>query len=117
MSLQPHIFGLGLTDPAWKFRYAAACLWPTLTLATADAASYEDAMALDRKIRTFPVPARLQVALQSSEVWSWSSDPSKAVQQFSVVCDRELSKFNSSHDVVCLHSRGYQRNAARQHRW
>lgn len=80
------------SDPYWKYRHAAACLWPTIKLAAAEAASYDETMSLDRKIRTFPVPTHLQVSLQGSEVWQWSTDAGQAVQQYCIVADKELSK-------------------------
>lgn len=83
-------------DTYWKYRHAAACLWPTIKLAEAEAASYEELMALDRKIRTFPVPTHLQATLQGSEVWSWSADSPQAVQQYCIVCDKELSKYSEA---------------------
>ena len=80
-------------DPYWKYRYAAACLWPTTRFAAgAEAASYEEAMALDRKIRTFPVPAHLHASLEGTKVWSWSNNPAVAVQQYCIVADKELSE-------------------------
>lgn len=82
-------------DTYWKYRHAAACLWPTIKLVGAEAASYEETMALDRKIRTFPVPAHLQATLQGSEVWQWSADSPHAIQQYCIVCDKELSEYPS----------------------
>ncbi|KIP10047.1 hypothetical protein PHLGIDRAFT_125875, partial [Phlebiopsis gigantea 11061_1 CR5-6] len=93
--------------PYWKYRYAAACLWATTRLAaSAETPSYEEAMALDRKIRTFPVPAHLHASLQGTEVWSWSKNPAVAVQQYCIVSDKELSLvfLHRNYLAVALHA-------------
>ena len=94
--------GAPLLDPYWKYRHAAACLWPTIKLTAAEVASYDETMALDRKIRTFPVPAHLQASLQGSEVWQWSTDAGQAVQQYCIVADKELSRWRCFRPMVHL---------------
>ena len=79
-------------DHAWKFRYSAACLWPTVRTALAEVVSYQTIMDLDHKIRTFPIPLELQPPLQGYQGRTWSSDPASAMQQFCFICERELSE-------------------------
>ncbi|EKM49978.1 uncharacterized protein PHACADRAFT_213749 [Phanerochaete carnosa HHB-10118-sp] len=95
-----------MSYPYWKYRHAAACLWPTIKLAAAEVASYEDIMALDRKIRTFPVPTHLQASLQGSTIWQWSTDAGQAIQQYCIVADKELNLLflHRNYVAVALHS-------------
>ena len=83
-------------DHAWKFRYSAACLWPTVRTALAEVVSYQTIMDLDHKIRTFPIPLELQPPLQGYQGRTWSTDPASAMQQFCFIVERELSE--------CFHS-------------
>ncbi|KAJ3527260.1 hypothetical protein NM688_g8153 [Phlebia brevispora] len=76
---------------AWKFRYSAACLWPTVKTALGEAVSYQTIIELDHKIRTFPIPIELQPPLQGYQLRTWSDDPASALQQFCFICERELN--------------------------
>lgn len=73
----------------WKFRYSAACLAPTVKFASSlKTPGYSQFLELDRRIRTFPLPNHLQSPLDESPE-GWADDPSLAMQQYGVVCERE----------------------------
>ncbi|PSR72813.1 hypothetical protein PHLCEN_2v11310 [Hermanssonia centrifuga] len=48
-------------------------------------------MALDRKIRSFPIPVHLQPPLQGFENRTWSKDPASAMQQYALIVEREMN--------------------------
>ena len=80
------------TDHGWKFRYSAACLAPTVKFCSSlKTPGYSQFLELDRRIRTFPLPSHLQSPLDESPE-GWADDPSLAMQQYGVVCERESSK-------------------------
>ncbi|KAF9644982.1 hypothetical protein BDM02DRAFT_3102051, partial [Thelephora ganbajun] len=73
----------------WKFRYSAACLAPTVKFCSSlRTPGYSQFLELDRRIRTFPLPNHLQSPLDESPE-GWADDPSLAMQQYGVVCERE----------------------------
>lgn len=73
----------------WKFRYSATCLAPTVKFASSlKTPGYSQFLELDRRIRTFPLPSHLQSPLDESPE-GWADDPSLAMQQYGVVCERE----------------------------
>ncbi|KDQ61553.1 hypothetical protein JAAARDRAFT_704939 [Jaapia argillacea MUCL 33604] len=76
---------------AWKFRYSATCLSISVTQAfSTKVPTYAALLELDKKIRTFPVPLHLQSPVQGPEAGrAWSPDPTRAMQQYCVVCERE----------------------------
>ena len=80
------------TDHGWKFRYSAACLAPTVKFCSSlKTPGYSQFLELDRRIRTFPLPNHLQSPLDESPE-GWADDPSLAMQQYGVVCERESSE-------------------------
>lgn len=80
------------TDHGWKFRYSAACLAPTVKFASSlKTPGYSQFLELDRRIRAFPLPSHLQSPLDESPE-GWADDPSLAMQQYGVVCERESSE-------------------------
>lgn len=79
-------------DHGWKFRYSAACLAPTVKFCSSlKTPGYSQFLELDRRIRTFPLPNHLQSPLDESPE-GWADDPSLAMQQYGVVCERESSE-------------------------
>ncbi|KAI0048107.1 hypothetical protein FA95DRAFT_1518037 [Auriscalpium vulgare] len=74
---------------AWKFRYSAACLSISVQRAFAvQQFDYPSLLHLDKRIRTFPIPSHLRSPGQdSSELWN--QDPTRAMQQYCVVCECE----------------------------
>lgn len=75
---------------AWKFRYSAVCLSISVQLAfSVHRASYASLMELDKRIRSFPLPAHLLSPVHESGGRDWDVDPSCAMQQFFPVCERE----------------------------
>lgn len=80
-------------DHGWKFRYSVACLAPTVKFCSfLKAPGYSQFLELDRRIRTFPLPHHLQSPLDESPE-GWADDPSLAMQQYGVVCERESSEY------------------------
>ena len=80
------------TDHGWKFRYSATCLAPTVRFCNSlKMPSYSQFLELDQRIRSFPLPNHLQSPLDES-LGGWADDPSLAMQQYGVVCERELSE-------------------------
>ena len=96
VALIDHAYTCGVylpsTDHGWKFRYSATCLAPTVKFASSlKTPGYSQFLELDRRIRTFPLPSHLQSPLDESPE-GWADDPSLAMQQYGVVCERESSK-------------------------
>lgn len=81
----------------WKIRYSSSCLWMSIQhVFSPRTPSYAALLELDKKIRKFPIPEHLQPPIQSCETErSWSSTPSKAMQQYCVLCVKESSRFIS----------------------
>lgn len=76
---------------AWKFRYSASCLSVAVQhVFSTRAPSYSALLQVDKKSRQFPVPAHLQSPIEGSESGrAWSSNPTRAHQQYCVICERE----------------------------
>lgn len=83
----------GQSGHAWKFRYVACCLSVSVHhVFSRRASSYSALIELDKKIRQFPIPGHLQSPGQVSEAGRmWSSDQTRANQQYCLVCVRESS--------------------------
>lgn len=80
-------------DYGWKFRFAATCLSQTVRYCMAHKTpNYSTFLELDRRIRTFPVPTHL-ISPMNESGRGWPSDPAHAMQQYSVVVERESSMF------------------------
>lgn len=82
------------TVHACKFRYTIYCLSSSIHyIFSMKVLPYSALLDLDKKIRQFPVPSYLQAPIQASEAGrSWSSDPSRACQQYSFLSERESSE-------------------------
>lgn len=81
---------LGLGFHAWKFRYSAVCLSISVQRAfSVHRASYSSLLELDKRIRSFPLPAHLLSPVHETGGRDWDADPSCAMQQFFPVCERE----------------------------
>lgn len=82
---------------AWKFRYSVSCLSISVQhVFSTKGPSYSAVLALDAKIRKFPVPTHLHSPVDNGTPESvpgrkWSEDPSRAMQQYCVVCEIESS--------------------------
>ncbi|THH33361.1 hypothetical protein EUX98_g851 [Antrodiella citrinella] len=88
----PAISGNELGFHAWKYRYTAACLpWTLKHAFSPGSVSYEVLMELDRKIRTFVIPSKLQVSLQGGEGLPWSSNARLAMQQCNCIFMKEAN--------------------------
>ncbi|KAF8269849.1 hypothetical protein EI94DRAFT_1573121, partial [Lactarius quietus] len=75
---------------AWKFRYSAVCLSTSVQLAfSVHRTSYSSLLELDKRIRSFPLPAHLLSPVHETGGRDWDADPSCAMQQFFPVCERE----------------------------
>ncbi|KAF8737756.1 hypothetical protein AX14_012328 [Amanita brunnescens Koide BX004] len=84
---------------AWKFRYAMACLAPTVqhTFSTR-ALPYASLLELDKTIRRFALPAHLRSPSRMPDTSkSWSLNPTRAMQQYCALCVRESSEVNRSY--------------------
>ncbi len=94
-SLQYSIFVLIVpTGHAWKFRYAMACLAPTVQhIFSTRAPPYSSLLELDKTIRRFGMPAHLRSPSRTSDSSrSWSLTPTRAMQQYCALCVRESSE-------------------------
>ena len=58
---------------------------------------YGEVLALDRTIRSFFVPTHLQVKMEDG-IWPWSKDLALAMEQYNIVSNKELSKYQA----VCI---------------
>ncbi|KAK7686373.1 hypothetical protein QCA50_010597 [Cerrena zonata] len=77
---------------AWKYRYTAAFLPPTLRQAFSPCSpAYASLIELDRSIRTFPMPSHLLFDLQGTDQRPLSMDPSKALQQCACIFMKETN--------------------------
>ena len=84
---------------AWKFRYSAVCLSISVQLAfSVHRASYSSLLELDKRIRSFPLPAHLLSPVHETGGRDWDADPSCAMQQFFPVCERESSEYTPPSD-------------------
>ncbi|KAI0048133.1 hypothetical protein FA95DRAFT_1127130 [Auriscalpium vulgare] len=76
---------------AWKFRYSAACMSMSVQRAFAlQPFDYPSLLQLDKRIRTFPIPSHLRKPGQDTSE-SWNQHPTRAMQQYSVVCQCETT--------------------------
>lgn len=77
---------------AWKYRYTAACLpWTLKHAFSPGSVPYDVLMDLDRKIRIFVIPSKLQVSLQGGEGLHWSSNARLAMQQCNCIFMKEAN--------------------------
>ena len=60
--------------------------------------SYSSLLELDKRIRSFPLPAHLLSPVHETGGRDWDADPSCAMQQFFPVCERESSEYISPSD-------------------
>ncbi|TFK32802.1 fungal-specific transcription factor domain-containing protein [Crucibulum laeve] len=76
---------------AWKFRYAATCLIASAQhVFSTKTPPYSALLDIDKRIRKFPMPSHLRSPVRVSEAGrSWSTDPSRAMQQYCALCLRE----------------------------
>jgi hypothetical protein len=80
---------------AWKFRYAAVCLSASVQRTfSVHWESYSSLLELDKRIRSFPLPAHLCQGHETGRR-DWDANPSHAMQQFYAVCNRESSEYPS----------------------
>ncbi|KZP18904.1 hypothetical protein FIBSPDRAFT_1045841 [Athelia psychrophila] len=72
---------------AWKFRFVVSCLTPVLHYFFGrKKTSYAELLALDKKIRQLNPPDHLIPPMNVSQSdWFWSSNPAKAIQQYTVL--------------------------------
>ncbi|KAH7914825.1 fungal-specific transcription factor domain-containing protein [Hygrophoropsis aurantiaca] len=77
----------------WKFRYSASCLSISVQhVFSTRTQNYSVLLELDRKIRKFMLPTHLQSPIQVSEPGrAWSVDPTRAMQQYCALCERECN--------------------------
>lgn len=81
---------LGHGFHAWKFRYSAVFLSISVQLAfSVHRTSYSSLLELDKRIRSFPLPAHLLSPVHETGGRDWDANPSCAMQQFFPVCERE----------------------------
>ena len=87
-------FCMVLLVHSWKARYGAVILSASVQRAFAiHGSNYASLLELDKRIRTFPVPPHLQSPSESAEPGrGWNADPSRAMQQFCILCERESSE-------------------------
>jgi hypothetical protein len=78
---------------AWKVRYAATCLTASAHhVFSPRTPPYTALLEIDKKIRKFAMPSHLRSPTRNSETGrSWSTDPSRAMQQYCALCLRESS--------------------------
>ncbi|KIK09061.1 hypothetical protein K443DRAFT_672096 [Laccaria amethystina LaAM-08-1] len=76
---------------AWKVRYAATCLTASAHhVFSPRTPPYTALLEIDKKIRKFAMPSHLRSPTRNSETGrSWSTDPSRAMQQYCALCLRE----------------------------
>ncbi|THH13451.1 hypothetical protein EW146_g6764 [Bondarzewia mesenterica] len=76
----------------WKARYSAAVLSASVQRTfTIHGLNYASLLELDKRIRTFPVPPHLRCPSPNVEPGQgWNADPSRAMQQFCIVCEHLL---------------------------
>ncbi|KAI0305891.1 fungal-specific transcription factor domain-containing protein [Multifurca ochricompacta] len=91
--LDPYLLPSGnleLGFHSWKFRYSAACLSVSVQRAfSVHQASYSSLLELDKRIRSFPLPAHLFSPAHEAGGRDWDTNPNLAMQQFFPVCERE----------------------------
>jgi hypothetical protein len=81
---------------SWKFRYAAVCLSASVQHTfSVRRESYSSILELDKRIRSFPVPAHLLCPAHETGGRDWDANPCHAMQQFFAACDRESSEYPS----------------------
>ncbi|KAI0255861.1 fungal-specific transcription factor domain-containing protein, partial [Lactifluus subvellereus] len=74
---------------SWKFRYSAVCLSVSVQHAfSVPRASYSSLLEIDKRIRSFPLPSHLSPASETGGQ-AWDANPSRAMQQFFALCERE----------------------------
>lgn len=78
---------------AWKVRYASTCLTASAHhVFSPRTPPYTALLEIDKKIRKFAMPSHLRSPTRNSETGrSWSTDPSRAMQQYCALCLRESS--------------------------
>lgn len=83
------------TVHTWKIRFAVSCLTPVLRyFFGVKKSSYAELLELDGKIRQLTPSDHLIAPMDFSRSdWSLSSDPSKAIQQYTAVAVIESSQF------------------------
>ncbi|KAL0953596.1 hypothetical protein HGRIS_004804 [Hohenbuehelia grisea] len=76
---------------AWKSRYTAFCLGPTVgNIFSAVSPGYQAILDIDKRIRQMPIPSHLQAPPLGVEGGrSWSASPREALQQCFTLCWRE----------------------------
>ncbi|KAI0272482.1 hypothetical protein BC834DRAFT_966502 [Gloeopeniophorella convolvens] len=93
--LDPYLLPSGnleLGFHSWKFRYSAVCLSVSVQRAFAvHRASYASLLELDKRIRSFPSPAHLLSPAHEVGSRDWDANPTSAMQQFFLVCEREAN--------------------------
>ncbi|KZP31693.1 hypothetical protein FIBSPDRAFT_1037264 [Athelia psychrophila] len=113
-----------LSFQAWKFRFSVSALTPIMHyFFGVRRSSYAELLELDKKIRQVSPPDHLKAPMNLAQSnRSWSSDPYKAMQQFSILAVTESSqliltsehaKSDKAADLLYIH-RSYFARAIRE---
>ncbi|KAI0792132.1 fungal-specific transcription factor domain-containing protein [Abortiporus biennis] len=77
---------------AWKFRYTAVFLQPTLRHVFGPSVmTYENLLELDRRIRAHPVPSHLQCPFLGPDCRPWSGNAFNALRQWNALSTKETN--------------------------